>query len=114
MIRDISNRLLRDFAACLQSRLEAESTAPAGAGASAAEAGGGAATGPAAPATAAAGAAGSAAPAAENGIPDHVQAVSARPRPAQPPATAPPIKGFSLIWSVFLDRIKGLFRRKPM
>jgi uncharacterized protein len=119
MIRDISNRLLRDFAACLQSRLEAESTGPAGAGTSAAQAGGGAATGPAGQKTAAtsgqeAGAAAAPAPAAENGVPGRIQAAPARTGSTPPPAAAPPIKGFSLIWGVFLDRIKGLFRRKQV
>ena len=56
MIRDVSNRLLGDFAACLQARLESEATAP--------------------------------------------------------PEAAPQIKGFSLIWGVFLDRLKRLFRRR--
>ncbi len=76
MIRDISNRLLGDFATCLQSRLQAEATAATGN--------------------------------------THVPAAAATtppPPPAEPPEAAPPIKGFSLIWGVFLDRLKGLFRR---
>ncbi len=76
MIRDISNRLLGDFATCLQSRLQAEATAATGN--------------------------------------THVPAAAATtppPPPAEPPEAAPPINGFSLIWGVFLDRLKGLFRR---
>ncbi len=77
MIRDISNRLLGDFATCLQSRLQAEATAATGN--------------------------------------THVPAAAATtppPPPAEPPEAAPPIKGFSLIWGVFLDRLKGLFQAR--
>ena len=95
MIKDISNRLLRDFASCLQARLEA---APAAA-APAAE-GGGAMT--AEEAAASAGAAEQVDPASPPA-----------PAPSQPPppAAAPPVKGFSLLVGVLWDRIKGLFRR---
>jgi hypothetical protein len=34
------------------------------------------------------------------------------PVPAQPPAAAPPVKGFSLLFSVLWERIRGLFRRR--
>ena len=95
MIKDISNRLLRDFSSCLQARLEA---APAAA-APAAE-GGGAMT--AEEAAASAGAAEQVDPASPPA-----------PAPSQPPppAAAPPVKGFSLLLGVLWDRIRGLFRR---
>jgi hypothetical protein len=96
MIKDISNRLLRDFSTCLQQRLAAEpagemtpeeAVASAGAadvsgevsGKSPAEVGGGASP--------------------------------ARSGPAQPPAATPPVKGFSLLLSVLWERIRGLVRR---
>ncbi|MET0685309.1 MAG: SRPBCC family protein [Solirubrobacteraceae bacterium] len=89
MIKDISNRLLRDFAACLQTRLAA-APAVAGEGMTADEA------------------------AASAGAAEQVDpASSPAPAPSQPPppAAAPPIKGFSLFFGVLLDRIKGIFRR---
>jgi uncharacterized protein len=100
MIEGISNRLMRDFAACLQQRLAAE---PAGA------------------LTADDAAAG-----ADAGAPPDVTAkspaeLSGQPAPAAAPAettapppvpTAPPVKGFSLLLSVLWERIKGLFRRR--
>ena len=91
MIKDISNRLMRDFASCLQARMEA---APA----AAAPAAGGGGTMTAEEAAASAGAA---------------DQVDPAPPPAQPPppAAAPPVKGFSLLVGVLWDRIKGLFRR---
>jgi uncharacterized protein len=95
MIQDISNRLMRDFATCLQQRLAAEpagemspeeAAASAGAevsGKSPAEVGG-EATAPPSPAT---------------------------PPPASTVPQAPPVKGFSLVLSVLWERIRGLFRR---
>jgi carbon monoxide dehydrogenase subunit G len=111
MIKDISNRLMRDFASCLQARLEA---APAAAGeapaASAEEAAATAGTTPAAGGITAEEAAASA------GAADQVEAAPAQPgpppaeAPAQPPppAAAPPVKGFSLLFSVLWERIRGL------
>jgi len=82
MIKDISNRLLRDFAACLQQRLAAK---PAGE-----------------PAAATTGA-----------TPPPAPAVPAQSGPAQPPAAAAsPVRGFSLLFGVLLDRIRALFRRR--
>ena len=108
MIKDISNRLMRDFATCLHQRLAAE---PAGAmtpDEAAASAGAADAVGktPAevsgkAPAPVSGGPAESTAP------PRPAQA-----RPAQPPAAAPPVKGFSLLFSVLWERIRGVFRRR--
>jgi uncharacterized protein len=127
MIEDISNRLLRDFAACLQSRLgeTAPPAAPSGAEVTAGDAA------PEAVAAAAPGAVegtpagGAPAGAAPGGTPGAVEgtpsggapAASApppsvpRPQPTaqQPHAPAAPIKGFSLFFSVLWGRIKRFF-----
>ena len=97
MIKDISNRLLRDFAACLQTRLAA---APAPASAPPAAGGGEAMTADEAAASA--------------GAAEQVDPASPpAPAPAQPPppASAPPVKGFSLVFGVLWERIRGVFRR---
>jgi len=97
MIKDISNRLLRDFAACLQTRLAA---APAPAPAPPAAGGGEAMTADEAAASA--------------GAAEQVDPASPpAPAPAQPPppASAPPVKGFSLVFGVLWERIRGVFRR---
>ena len=94
MIKDISNRLLRDFAACLQQRLAAE---PAGAltgDEAAASAGAAAAADPDAPAEAA---------------PSTPPPPAATPPPPAP--AAKPIHGVSLFFSVLVERIKRLFKR---
>ena len=100
MIKDISNRLLRDFAACLQSRLEA---APAPAA-------------PALTAEEAAASAGAAAPlhptAAPAPPPAQPPPAPAPPPAQQPPAPAPPVKGLSLLAGVLWERIRRLFRRR--
>jgi uncharacterized protein len=98
MIKDISNRLLRDFAACLQQRLVGEPAGEMTAGEAAASAGAGDAVGKS--------------PAEVGGEPP--------PAPATPPPAAtaptaepaPPVKGFSLVLSVLWERIRGLFRRR--
>jgi uncharacterized protein len=80
IMEDVSNRLMRDFATCLSSRLgEApEPNAPTGAEVTA----------------------GDAAP----------EAVAAASTPPPPPApAAAPVKGFSLVFSVLWERIKRLF-----
>jgi carbon monoxide dehydrogenase subunit G len=82
MMEDVSNRLLRDFATCLQSRL-------VGAPAAAAE--------PPAPEPASAATPPPAAPGAV---------------PSAPPPAAKPLKGGSLFVSVLWERIKRLFRRR--
>jgi uncharacterized protein len=95
MMKDISNRLLRDFATCLQQRLAAE---PSGAltGEEAAASAGAAAT-------------------AEGKSPAEVSGEApppqATPAPAPPPPPAAPVKGFSLFFGALVDRIKRLFRR---
>jgi carbon monoxide dehydrogenase subunit G len=101
MMKDISNRLMRDFAACLQQRLAAE---PAGA-----------MSGEEAAASAGAADAVGKTPAEVSGT---AQGDSTPPSPATPPpaatvpAQAPPVKGFSLMLSVLWQRIRGLFRRR--
>ncbi len=86
MMQDVSNRLLRDFATCLSTRLAepaaAEAEVPSGAEV----------------------AAGDAAP----------EAVAAAAAPSTPPPTpqpAEPLKGGSLFFSVLWERIKRLFGR---
>jgi len=110
MIKDISNRLLRDFATCLQQRLAAE---PAGAmtGEEAAASAGAGTTPPEDVAVAE-----GKSPAEVSGkSPAEVSGQAAPPptqaRPAQPPVAAQPVKGFSLVFSVLGERVKNLFKR---
>jgi carbon monoxide dehydrogenase subunit G len=117
MMKDISNRLLAEFAKCLQQRLAAEpagamsgeeAAASAGAadavGKTPAEVSGAAASGDVAGKSPAE--VGGPATAAANGPPRGQQTGT-----PQPP-TAPPVKGFSLLLSALWDRIRGLFRRR--
>ena len=102
MIEDISNRLMRDFSSCLQSRIAA-APAPSGeevaTGAEAPEAVAAADPQPAPTAAQAAASAGAQAP-----------------RPAAPamppPVPAKPISGFSLFFGALWDRIGRLFGRR--
>ncbi len=85
IMEDVSNRLMRDFATCLSSRLgEApEPTAPTGAEVTAGDA-----------------------------APEAVAAAASTPpapTPPTPPPPAAPVKGFSLFFSVLWERIKRLF-----
>jgi uncharacterized protein len=103
MIKDISNRLMRDFAGCLQQRLAAEPAGEMTADEAAASAGAADAVGKT--------------PAEVGGQAAEPSAAPPPPAPtqtgpAQPPAAAPPVKGFSLLFSVLLERIKGLLRRR--
>jgi carbon monoxide dehydrogenase subunit G len=92
MMQDVSNRLLRDFATCLSTRLAepgapVETEIPTGAEVAAGEA-----------------------------APEEVAAAapSTPPPPSSPPPPAPaaePLKGGSLFFSVLWERIKNLFRR---
>ena len=83
MIKDVSNRLLREFASCLQSSLEAQ---PA----------------PEPAAEAAPASSGDTAP----------SPLASRPAPARPaPAPAKPVSGLRLFFGALLDRIKRLFKR---
>jgi carbon monoxide dehydrogenase subunit G len=133
MIEDISKRLLRDFADCLQATLaapsaeaaepqpaslapsdeEAASAAVASAGAAVSEAAAAAAPPPhaapvgeepVAPAEPATPRTGSVAPPSSQ----RVEAAM----PAKPAVQAKPIKGISLFFSVLWERIRGLFSRK--
>ena len=81
MIQDVSNRLLREFAACLQRNAEASQAPPP----------------QAAPES------GAAQPASEGG--------ASQPAPAAAPAPAKPVSGLSLFFGALLDRIKRLFKR---
>lgn len=91
MIEDISNRMLRDFSTCLQTRLaEGGAAAPA--------------EGPGA-----LGAAAEAEAPAAGGAPEPAAAPAP---PLPPPAPAGPVKGFSLVASVLWERLKRLFRRR--
>jgi carbon monoxide dehydrogenase subunit G len=95
MIEDISNRMLRDFATCLQTRLSEGGAAPAAP----------AADGPAEAPPAAGGAEASAGDA-----PAAAPSKAAAP-PPPPPAPAAPVKGFSLVASVLWERVKRFFAR---
>ena len=101
MIEDISNRLMRDFSSCLQSRIAA-GPAPSGEAVT---------TGAEAPEAVAAA---DPQPGAAAEAPDPpAPAPPAAPRsPPPPPAPAKPISGFSLFFGALTDRIKRLFRRR--
>jgi uncharacterized protein len=97
IMEDVSNRLMRDFAQCLSSRLGEGAAAPEAAVPSGAEV-----------------TAGDAAPeevAAAAGSPSTPPPVVTPPPAATPPAAAP-VKGFSLFFSVLWERIKRLFGRR--
>jgi uncharacterized protein len=95
MIKDISNRLLRDFATCLQQRLAA-APEPAAAPAMTAD-----------DAVASAGA--EARPEESAAAPPPTQTTPPVPTPPPAaPAQAAPVKGFSLLFSVLADRVKAL------
>jgi uncharacterized protein len=87
IMEDVSNRLMRDFAACLSQRL-GEGTPAAAAPAPEAPSGAEVTSGEAPP-----------------------EAVAAASTPPPPPPAAP-IKGGSLFFSVLWERIKNIFRRK--
>ena len=90
MIEDISNRLMRDFASCLASRIGSEPAAPTGAEV---------ASGEAAPESVAAAAT------------DPPPPTPAPVPPPPPPPAAKPISGFSLFFCALWDRIRRLFKR---
>ena len=110
MIQDISNRLMRDFATCLQGRLAAE---PAGAGTPEEEAAGAGAAAAAEPEVAPDGPPDAPGPAP--GTPDPGGSTPPPPSRAaaapSPPPAAKPINGVSLFFSVLAERIRNLFKR---
>jgi carbon monoxide dehydrogenase subunit G len=115
MIEDISRRLLRDFASCLQATLAdegagaAEPAAAPPAAVPPAAAPGGAPPADAAPAAVPPAAAPGGAPPAPQAAPPP----PARPAPARPARQpAKPIKGFSLFLSVLWERIRRLVRAR--
>jgi hypothetical protein len=90
MIQDISNRLMKDFAGCLQQRIEAEPAAGPTTGSKA------------------------------DRVLDAVVAATPEGAGSMPPATGgpaqaaqpvKPIGGFSLFFRALLDRLRRLFRR---
>jgi carbon monoxide dehydrogenase subunit G len=95
MIKDISNRLLRDFATCLQQRLAA-APEPVAAPAMTAD-----------DALASAGAEARPEESASAAPPPQSTPPVPTPPPAPPPQAAP-VKGFSLLFSVLADRVKAL------
>ena len=110
MMEDISNRLMRDFATCLSSRLADAPTAPSGEEVSRGEA----------PPEAVAAAAGDGEPmdaeAAAASAGATTAGTSARPAPPPPPAppqAAKPVGGISLFFSVLWERVRRRFGRSP-
>jgi carbon monoxide dehydrogenase subunit G len=102
MMEDISNRLMRDFATCLQSRLGGEPAVAVDPGPGATPAPGTAA--------AAVGAAGATTPTAGagGGAP---MGGGPHARPAQPPSAPAQVNGLSLFFGVLWERIKRLLGR---
>jgi carbon monoxide dehydrogenase subunit G len=109
MIRDVSNRLLRDFAACLQQRLAGEpATAAVAEGKSPAEVSG---KTPAEVSGKTPAEVSGATPPGTVATPPQATPPPAPAGPAKPPAAAQPVKGFSLLFSVLWERIRKLVRR---
>jgi uncharacterized protein len=111
MLEDISNRLMRDFATCLSSRLADAPTAPTGEEVSSGEAA------PEAVAAAAGDGDQMDAEAAAASAGATTAGTSARP-PAPPPPPAPPqaakpVGGIGLFFSVLWERIRRRFGRSP-
>jgi uncharacterized protein len=98
IMEDVSNRLMRDFATCLSSRLGEAPAAPEPVAPTGAEV----TAGDAAPEEVAA-----AAPSAPTPPPS-----PSTPPPAATPPAAAPVKGFSLFFSVLWERIRRLFGGK--
>ena len=87
MIQDVSNRLMRDFADCLQKNLESRPAAPD------AEAG-------------------SAAAAPDDGPPVTGQAAPGEPAPFAPAGGGKPVSGLRLLFGALMDRLRRLFGRE--
>jgi len=108
MMEDISNRLMRDFATCLSSRLAEPPTAPSGEEVASGEA----------PPEAVAAAAGDgdqmdaeAAAASAGATTAGTSAQPAPPPPPAPPEAAKPVGGISLFFSVLWERVRRRFGR---
>jgi carbon monoxide dehydrogenase subunit G len=97
MMEDISNRLMRDFATCLSSRLAEAPTAPSGEEV---------AKGEAAPEAVAAADPGDAPPAEAAAA-----SAAAPPPPPPPPQAAKPVGGIGLFLSVLWERLRRRFAR---
>jgi uncharacterized protein len=114
MIKDISDRLVRDFAGCLQQRLAAEPAGGLTAEEAAASAGAADAVGktPAEVSGKSPAEVSGKSPAEVSGkSPAELGQSTAPPAPAQrgpAPAAAPPVRGFSRVW----ERLRGLFGRR--
>ena len=108
MIQDVSNRLLGEFASCLQATLATEEPAPAPAG----EAGPDPIATAAPEATTAATSA-VAGVASTSGATGPTPAAQAPPRATAPPQQAKPINGLSLVLGILRDRLRRLFGRAP-
>jgi carbon monoxide dehydrogenase subunit G len=118
MIKDISNRLLKDFASCLQAHLASEQAVGGGTPAPAAAAPAADTPTDESPAAAAPPAEGIANPAAaapeaprSGSVPPPDEPPAPVARPAAAPQPAKPINAFRLILGVLVDRIKRLFGR---
>jgi carbon monoxide dehydrogenase subunit G len=96
MMEDISNRLMRDFATCLSSRLAEAPTAPSGAEV---------AKGEAAPEAVAA------ADPQEGADSETAHSAAPPPPPPAQPAAAKPVGGIGLFFSVLWERIRRRFGR---
>jgi carbon monoxide dehydrogenase subunit G len=110
MIQDISNRLMRDFAACLQATMEPAAEAAEAAPAPAAPAAPAAAAPAPAPAAETVGAPGAPSAPPPTGTPPPAPAPPA-PGPRAAPAPAKPISGLSLFFGALLDRLRRLVGR---
>ena len=108
MMQDISNRLLRDFSTCLQSRLADAPTAPSGEEVSAGEAPP-EAVAAAAPGGAEIDAEAAAASAGATTAGTTAGPATARPAPPPPPPAAKPIGEIGLFFSVLWERIRRRF-----
>jgi carbon monoxide dehydrogenase subunit G len=102
MIEDISKRMMRDFAQCLQATLTSEPEPEAPAEAAPAEA---------APAEADAAVASAGGAAAEASAAQAPQPAPTPPRPATQPQAAKPVHGIRLVLSVLWERIVRFFAR---
>jgi carbon monoxide dehydrogenase subunit G len=101
MIKDVSNRLLRDFSSCLQQRLAGEPPAAVAEGKGPAEVSG------KTPAEVS-----GATPPGTVATPPQATPPPSPAGPAKPPASAQPVKGISLLFSVLWERIRNVFRRR--